>query len=81
MKDKYEKIKLINIDPVKLFKEVKDEIEIVMLHLDVLQAIASSDCSVLELDRAFKKIDEASDILSDLTSCLNNRFQEGEEDV
>ena len=86
MKDKYNKVKLEDINANQLFQDIKNEVDITLLHLDTLQAITSSDCIVLELNKVFKKIDGALDILSDLSNLLSttikltNRFQEEEEE-
>ena len=86
MKDKYDNIKLEDINANQLFQDIKNEVDITLLHLDTLQAITSSDCFVLELNKAFKKINDALKILSAFSSLLgvsingtyiklDNRFQ------
>ena len=84
MKDKYDNIKLEDIDAEKLFKDIKDDLERALLHIDTLRAITNSDCVTLTLDEAFKKIDKAFDTITVIGNNsftkLINRFQEEEEE-
>ena len=84
MKDKYDNKNLENINAKELFKDIKDELDTILYHIDLLKAIVDSDCIVLTLDDAFKKIDKVFDTVtvignSSLTE-LTNRFQKGDKD-
>ena len=85
MKDKYDKIKLEDINAEKLFEDITDELDITSSHIDILNAITSHDCVTLTLHDAFQKVEKAFDIFMDIKTNkltkLTNRFQEEEKDV
>ena len=85
MKDKYNSICLEDIDANQLFEDIKNELDLVLLHIDMLKAITNSDCITLNLHDAFQRIDKAFDIITVIGKNrayvkLTNRFQERGED-
>ena len=87
MKDKYDKMLLENIDANQLFEDITNEINVVLSHIDILEAIVDSNCIALNLRDVFRKIDNAFDIITVIEKDkdqdkIANRFQSiGEDDA